>query len=272
MSYEYLLLPRLEIQTANAQSSWWLINAAPVMAANLFAHHLGRQIRIFPKAVGILHHHAQLLGERFFGKHYAQQRRGAVFIDNNDYSSKNKYALSLQPTASCHLTLSLILAFDHKDGLPSFSKVEHFLDQTRLAGGQILQYGEIKALPTVQDVKKQLRSGYWLIDRMDLLNNGDPLDALIASCGKSKAPEQKTDENTLPNSWLTPTTLGYATITDFAQRNGVRENYPHAYAEPLVGLVQYVTPRDWGDRPLPLWRSHWPQDDVFIVTQQEMHA
>lgn len=311
MSYEYLLLPRLEIQNANAQSTWWLINAAPVMAANLFAHQLGRKVGVFPQAVGIFHHHAQLLGERFYGQFHPQQRRGAVFIDGNDYSSKNKYALSLQPTASCHLVLSLLLAFDSRDGLPSVSKVEDFLRRgARLAGGQILHHDLLKVLPDCQAVKRQMRGGFWLVERMDLLADGDPLDKLIAACGKAitlaqphndetpvaeavdpnrhagrdcRHPEHKevnpsagmteqslNSNSTMPDSWLTPTTLGYATITDFARRAGVRDNYPHAYAEPLVGLVQYVTPRAWGDRPLPLWRGHWPQPDVFIVTQQEI--
>jgi CRISPR-associated protein Csy2 len=272
MNYEYLLLPRLEIQSANAQSTWWLINSAPVMAANLFAHQLGRQVNVFPQAVGIVHHHAQLLGERFYGKLHPQQRRGAVFINSDDYSSKNKYALSLQPSATCHLVLSLLLAFDRKDGLPSVNKVDDFLAQARLAGGQIIQHGRIKALGSAQEVKKALRGGHWLIERMDLMTDGDPLDALITACSKPKSDESAADVSRLPDSWLTPTTLGYAAVTDFAQRGGVRENYLHAYAEPLVGLVQYVTPRAWGERPLPLWRSHWPQSDVFIVTQQENHS
>jgi CRISPR-associated protein Csy2 len=270
MSWEYLLLPRMEIQNANAQSTWWLINAAPVMAANLFAHQLGRKVGTFPTAVGIFHHHAQLLGEHFYARFHPQQRRGAVFINGDDYSSKNKYALSLQPTASCHLVLSLLLAFDSRDGLPATSKVEDFLHGARLAGGQILHHEPVKVLPDYQAVKRQMRGGYWLIERMDLLAEGDPLDKLIAVCGKANASSQEVLSDALPDSWLTPTTLGYAAITDFAQRGGVRDNYPHAYAEPLVGLVQYVSPRTWGDRPLPLWRSYWPQTDVFIVTQQEI--
>jgi CRISPR-associated protein Csy2 len=63
--------------------------------------------------------------------------------------------------------------------------------------------------------------------------------------------------------------LGYATLTEFAARKGAREGYLHAYAEPLVGLVQYVSVHRLADRPLPLWRYAWPREDVFIVTQKE---
>lgn len=277
--YDYLLLPRLEIQAANAQAAWWLINAAPVMAANLFAHHLGLKTgRRFPQSVGIVHHDAQLLGERFYrNKLHPQQRRGAVFIDKADYpepraGEKRRPILSLQPTASCHLSLSLVLAFSQSDGLPSLSRVQGFLAGARLAGGQILRHSAPQALDTAEAVRQALRSGAWLVERMDLLESataGDSLDALIAACarrtpvaGDAAAPEEA------GGGWIVPATLGYATLTGFAARGGAREGKPHAYAEPLVGLVQYVSLRDWAERPLPLWHGHWPREDVFVVTQQ----
>lgn len=280
MSYEYLLLPRLEIQTANAQSAWWLINSAPVLAANLFAHNLGRHTGIFPERVGIVHHHAQLLGEQggqFYGKLRPQQRRGAVFIDGDDYSSKNKYALSLQPTASGHLNWSLLLAFDSKQGTPTLSKAESFLAGARLAGGQIVDHAKPQALANWEEVRKTVRSGYWLIERMDLLapldGERDPLDSLIRATTQPTAhkgePSITDPTAALPASWLVPTTLGYAAITGFAQRGGVREGYDHAYAEPLVGLVQYLSVREFAGQPPPLWRYDWLRDDVFVVTQKE---
>lgn len=310
MNEEYLLLPRLEIQAANAQAAWWLINAAPVMAANLFAHNLGLKTgNKIPRRVGLIHHDAQLLGERFYGKFQPQQRRGAVFINSDDYSSKNKYALSLQPTATCHLVLSLLLAYD--DGLPKLSAVADFLHGARLAGGQIIRHGKLETFDSAESVRRQLRSGYWIIERKDLLETAqgenDVLDVMIRVCSKrntqphaqgeknAEAPTQEPASAPLsrqkkedPQSWIVPTTLGYATLTNFAQRGGVRrsdyknrgdltppqkegrtEENAHAYAEPLVGLVQYLSLRQWSDRPLPLWQSHWPREDVFIVTQGE---
>ncbi|WP_347257593.1 type I-F CRISPR-associated protein Csy2 [Methylocaldum sp.] len=277
MIFEYLLLPRLEVQTANAQSAWWLINCTPVMAVALFTHNLGRHVGVFPHGVGIVHHDAQLLGERFFGQFLPQQRRGAVFIDKHDYSSKNKNALSLQPTASCHLTLSLLLAFDSREGLPSPSKVERFLVNARLAGGQIISHGKPKPLNTRDEIQTAIRTGYWIVERTDLLEmsdeQGDPLDALIQACTRFRQRENGassvTDQADVLDTWIVPTTLGYATLTEFAARKGAREGYLHAYAEPLVGLVQYVSVHRLADRPLPLWRYAWPREDVFIVTQKE---
>lgn len=71
-------------------------------------------------------------------------------------------------------------------------------------------------------------------------------------------------------SWIVPTTLGYAPLTEFADRIGAREGCPHAYAEPLVGLVQYVSVNHYAEPAPPLWRHAWLPNDVFIVTQKEV--
>lgn len=272
MSLDYVLLPRLQVQAANAQAAWWLLNAAPVVAATLFAHNLGRQTGRFPVGVGIVHHDAQFLGERFYGRLRPQQRRGAVFVDNDDYSSKNKHALSLQPTATCHLNWSLLLAY--ADGGPSAHKLNTFLSRARLAGGQIIAHAKPQALENPGAVRKTVRSGYWLIERGDLMAEGDPLDALIRATTQkaagTAAPAAEGQPPPAPSSWIVPATLGYAPITEFARRGGVREGYPHAYAEPLVGLVQYVSVHQYTEPSPPLWRHAWLDSDVFVVTQKEL--
>jgi len=303
MSLEYLLLPRLQVQAANAQAAWWLVNAAPVVAANLFAHNLGRQTGRtpeagpFPVGVGIIHHHAQILGDRLpkSNRFHPQQRRGAVLIDKKDYpdpraGEKQRPMLSLQPTVTCHLNWSLLLAYD--EAPPSSNRLEAFLARARLAGGQIIGHAQPQSLESLAEVRKAVRSGHWLVERQDLLEGqGDPLDAMIravtqpgeaapasaAAATPDQAPEtisgqaESPPENHQPsNTWIVPATLGYAPLTGFTRREGARENYPHAYAEPLVGLVQYVRVHHY-DRPnLPLWRLAWLDQDVFIVTQKEL--
>ena len=98
-----LLISRMEVQAANALVGQHFIATTPVVQASMFAHALGREVGRLPTAVAVLHHDSQLLGESgagFYGRFHAQQRRGSVFLDDTDYSSKNKHALSLQPTAT----------------------------------------------------------------------------------------------------------------------------------------------------------------------------
>ncbi len=276
----YLHLSRIRIRAANALAGNYTVNAAPIMAIVLFVHNLGLKTGCRPRRVAILHHDGQLLGEfgsdGFYDFH-PQQRRGATFIDATDYSSKNPHALSLQPTASCHLVLSLLIEVE---GPVNLQKVRRFLHSARIAGGNIDEVGNVEAHDDLDALK--LRNGYWLIERSDLMAAHEhPVDALVVAIG-SRPVRNKTeaeDTSSLPASWLAATVLGYAAITPFAHRDGVRmtSKHPdddggqplHAYSEPLLGLVQYVSRRDYGPRPIPFWEHTWLQDDVFVVRQTQ---
>lgn len=276
----YLVVPRLRIRGVNALAGNAAISAAQVLPCVLFGHNLGLKTGCRPTRVAILHHDAQLLGEYgsdgFYDFH-PQQRRGATFIDSVDYSSKNPHALSLQPTASCHLTLSLL--FEVRGGI-NIDKIKRFLRTARIAGGNIDSHGEIEAADDLDAL--YLPKGFWLIERSDLLDtDGSPVDALVAAIGRKsvrvEAPEARNPSDPpppLPDSWLAASVLGYAMTTPFETRAGVRqtddgETPLHAFCEPLLGLVQYVSPKDYGPRPIPWWEHTWLQDDVFVVRQTQ---
>lgn len=275
----YLLLPRLRIRAANALAGNVAISPAQVMACVLFCHNLGLKTGCRPLRVAILHHDAQLLGEYgsddFYDFH-PQQRRGATFIDGVDYSSKNPHALSLQPTASCHLTLSLLI---EANGRINTDKIKRFMHTARIAGGNIDGHGEIEAADDLDAL--HLPKGYWLIERSDLLQTeGSPVDALVAAIGRKPSKREPTAfaptdaPPPLPESWIAASVLGYAMTTPFESRAGVRqtdqgETPLHAFCEPLLGLVQYVSTGDYGQRPIPYWEQTWLQDDVFVVRQSQ---
>jgi CRISPR-associated protein Csy2 len=141
--------------------------------------------------VAILHHTAQLHGEQF-GYFRPEQRRGAVFIDEDDYSSKNKHALSLQPTASFSGEFSLIVQFDEYAEI-SVQSGGNFLMRARLAGGQILEHGKPSVFTSESELLKQIRSGFWLIDRRDLMHKAegeDWLDALLRVTAENRPDRQ----------------------------------------------------------------------------------
>ena len=289
----YVLLPRLVIRHANALAGVHVINAAPVMALNLFAHNLARHVLPAGFAydqvgTAILHHDAQMLGEwggdGFYDFH-PQQRRGASLIDKTDYSSKNKQALSLQPVATCHLTLSLVLTLP---GDLSMQTLCRFLDSARIAGGVVLTYDPPQIAANWQALK--IPDGFWLVERADLMT-GHPLDALFSAIGqRSHDPAAQARATTppgngalaLPHSWIVPTVLAYAAVTPFAQgKTGQRmsmsvggeleDTPPHAWSEALLGLVQYASRRHWAQTSygaqLPFWRPGWIDKNVFAVQQ-----
>lgn len=302
-----LLIPRIRVQSANAMVGQHFLSTTPIMAASMFAHALGREAGQLPSAVAYLHHDAQLLAESgpgFFGQYFPQQRRGAVFIDDTDYSSKNKHALSLQPTASAHLDLSLVLRFDASPDIPA---IEARLRHARLAGGQIISHDPIETFDSTTGLKRHLRTGFWLIERSDLVDPDDPLSSVLSALGARPVSGSRSQELTtaaagaaapvdavvdpddddafgfeseleelpvlpdysgsLSTSWLAPAVLGYAAVTPYARRAGLRADYLHAFAEPLVGLVQFVSVRHAASVGVPWWHHAWLSDEIFVVRQ-----
>lgn len=291
----YVVIPRMRVQNANMQSNGLLLGGVPLFAANMFAHHLARQLGTQEQGIIYIHHDQQRLGGQAYGRFTPAQRRGAVFIGKKDYSSKNKYALSLQPTASCHLEFSLVIKFSSSRISPE--KLTNILKRSRFAGGQIIEFLEITthAENELETALKKIKTGFAILDRQDLLieyqqrkqiNRVQAFTQLLAL----KADALRTFFNDQNLSWISATNLGYALLEPLTdQRAGIRqaqdqETTAHAYAEPLTGIVQYFSlgeilrkNTEAEDVTLHnlqklLWTYHWPQDDIFLLKQNCIHA
>lgn len=266
----FLLIPHLRVQAANIQNASFILGGPPVLAAYFFAHALGRKVNFQASKVALIHHYIQPKGQvGAYGIFYPQQRRGASFTYGasigRDYSSKNKHALSLQPVATADMCVSLII---ETQGLRSLQGVESFLFAARFSGGTIVSTGKCITLPSFEEALGHVPSGYVVLDRKDMLEKRDGKDQaqlLIEALGTVP----KSDSDT---TWLSATNLGYAAISSFENRVGVREGYKHAFAEPLVGVVQYRSIRDC-EQLQPeqmLWQSEWIGEDIFRVVQKKI--
>lgn len=333
---QIILIPHLKVQNANLQTSGFILGGAPLMAAAMFCHNLARQLNTQDLGFILVHHDRQDIGGTAYGRFTPAQRRGAVFVGKKDYSSKNKYALSLQPTASCHLEISLIVDFGR---VRQMNRLVNRVQQSRFAGGQIISVGELVPCNSTEQALEQVRNGFVLQDRKALLqhyqqqhqlNRVQALVQLLAHKPDTVLPEFTLAEPSLPESaqrqfsepeileqetleqelsdsdffktdlskpqpeqklsWLSATTLGYALLEQpTTQRTGVRQAdaiqstaiqstatqpTPHAYAEPLIGLIQYQSLRavqqvkDSTQLEQLYWRYGWPQSDVFLLQQQ----
>ncbi|MDS7965614.1 type I-F CRISPR-associated protein Csy2 [Acinetobacter sp. V117_2] len=291
----YVVIPRMRVQNANMQTNGVLLGGVPLFAANMFAHHLARQLGTQDEGIIYIHHDQQRLGGQAYGRFTPAQRRGAVFIGKKDYSSKNKYALSLQPTASCHLEFSLVIKFSSSRISPE--KLTNILKRSRFAGGQIIEFLEITthAENELENALKKIKTGFAILDRQDLLieyqqrkqiSRIQAFTQLLAL----KADALRTFFNDQNLSWISATNLGYALLEPLTdQRAGIRqaqdqETTAHAYAEPLTGIVQYFslgeilrknteTENDsWHNLQKLLWTYHWPQDDIFLLKQNCINA
>ncbi|WP_407491701.1 type I-F CRISPR-associated protein Csy2 [Acinetobacter baumannii] len=291
----YVVIPRMRVQNANMQTNGFLLGGVPLFAANMFAHHLARQLGTQEEGIIYIHHDQQRLGGQAYGRFTPAQRRGAVFIGKKDYSSKNKYALSLQPTASCHLEFSLVIKFSSSRISPE--KLTNILKRSRFAGGQIIEFLEITthAENELETALKKIKTGFAILDRQDLLieyqqrkqiNRVQAFTQLLAL----KADALRAFFNDQNLSWISATNLGYALLEPLTdQRAGIRqaqdqENTAHAYAEPLTGIIQYFSLGEilrrnteaeddtWHNLQKLLWTYHWPQDDIFLLKQNCVNA
>lgn len=291
----YVVIPRMRVQNTNMQTNGVLLGGVPLFAANMFAHHLARQLGTQEEGIIYIHHDQQRLGGQAYGRFTPAQRRGAVFIGKKDYSSKNKYALSLQPTASCHLEFSLVIKFSSSRISPE--KLTNILKRSRFAGGQIIEFLEITthAENELEVALKKIKTGFAILDRQDLLieyqqrkqiNRVQAFTQLLAL----KADALRDFFNDQNLSWISATNLGYALLEPLTdQRAGIRqaqdqETTAHAYAEPLTGIVQYFSLGEilrknteteddtWHNLQKLLWTYHWPQEDIFLLKQNCINA
>ena len=278
------VIPHIRVQGANLQTSGILLGGVPLMASTMFAHALARKLSVKDTGVIYIHHDRQDLGGFAYGRFTPAQRRGSAFINKNDYSSKNPNALSLQPTASCHLHLSLVIRFDGRRR-PRLADLQKLLMNSRFAGGQITHYGEAKWADdnekTLKDVLgNTIKTGFVVLDRQDVLlayqqsQNLNRLQAFTRLLALTKDGLNHAFGEYHGLSFLSATNLGYALLEEpKTDRTGVRQAYtldndvietPHAYAEPLIGLVQYVSIRQ-----LLNFAKVQPSDDVDLSEEEQ---
>ena len=269
----YLVFPRVRVQAANMLSASFLMGGPPVFAAyglgEALCFHLGGGAKV--TGMALIHHNREALGQSFYGVFSPQQRRAAAFTfgksaNGSDYSSKNPHALSLQPVACAHLRVSIIWELEQVAGV---KEAREFLHRARLSGGLVTGHGEIVLEDSLEAAFDRVGNGYVVTDRRDMLEDKGKNQAELLVEALGAQPSGGED-----NTWLSATCLGYAAITSFEHRGGARCGYPHAFAEPLVGMVQYRSLRQWrkeADAEEALWRPVWLDDrrGAFVLRQEQ---
>jgi CRISPR type I-F-associated protein Csy2 len=176
----YCVIPRMQVQAANAMSAYWLINGAPVTAAVAFTHALGRRCDFIEdiEGVGLIHHTVELQGDSNAAGFAPHQRRGSGFIDKSDYVGSTM-SLALQPTATRHMVVSLVIKLSD-DAFMDDVEILDFLAAARFNGGQVLDHGNVLLVESESELKSKLPSGFWVMDRRDLLSGGVDTTRTIA--------------------------------------------------------------------------------------------
>lgn len=245
-SFVYLHIPRMEISHANFLTCWWAISTPGPWAAVGFSHNLGLKAGFNVDSVALIHHDAQPLIESIGGYALApQQIKGASLIaegttgqPTSDYS-KGSMNLSLQPSVKGHLTVSLLVKIPFSEVI-DLDSVNAYLYSAKFAGGQVLAHGKVAVYDSISKAAQNIKTGFSVLNRQDVV------ESLMAEKGITaiEAILEATSSNN-PNRlpWASVSVMGYCPVSPFSVKKHVREGYAHAYAEPAVGLIQYVPAR-----------------------------
>ena len=264
--YTYVLIPRIKVQNANAMSGYWAMSSEVVMAARQMMHAFSRKVDEGEGECGvsIIHHTFQYLGNTANGQYSPQQRRGSNFIDKSDYAGGSSKSLSMQPTSSMHLKVSLV--FRYEDAVIDEDDLNDCLLRAKLAGGTIIGHSKIKTFESADEVINYVGNGFVIDERYDFDELVDKPEQMIEKMFDLTSPPSKLNERDEKDSWIVPAVLGYAEISDKKHREGSRFDHETAYAEALVGLVQYKSLRMLDDTPLPFWNYQYPENGVFTLS------
>ncbi|MFQ8738368.1 MAG: CRISPR-associated protein Csy2 [Bilophila wadsworthia] len=265
----YLVFPRVRVQAANMLAASFLMGGPPVFAAyglgEALCFHLGGGAKV--TGMALIHHNREALGQSFYGVFSPQQRRAAAFTfgksaNGSDYSSKNPHALSLQPVACAHLRVSIIWELEQVAGV---MEAREFLHRARLSGGLVTGHGEIVLEDSLEAVFDRVGNGYVVTDNEITRTRGESGRTLVEALERSLAGKTTLAVRSLPR---------LRAITPFEHRGGARCGYIHAFAEPLIGMVQYRSLRQWrkeADAEEALWRPVWLDDrrGAFVLRQEQ---
>jgi len=232
----YVILDRVQIQSSNAMSAWMLTTGpSPLAWAGLMrktAMDLGIKDNHKIK-ISIIHHDMDMNGDFFYGKFFPNQHNTTTLSvekngKSNDYVGKTT-SIGMQPVAKCHLTCSIIIeGFEDVD----LDILKEKLMTSRLAGGLIKRIRSI-VKTDFDNVLNYINTGYLVKERSDLLENISSKDKIRTFIEKISRIDSK--------EWIVPFTLGYHLISEKSMKRSSRQSLEHAYAEPLIGLIEYIS-------------------------------
>lgn len=180
MGSQYLIIPRMNVQSSNAVSTYMFFNGAPLTAASSFVHNMGLKCDFEDDIEGFacIHHDSQMLGDKDQIGYFLHQRKGASLINKKDYA-KNGMTLSMQPTATRHLTISIVVKLS-EDCRYNDSDLEAFLFSARFNGGQLISYEKPDIYDSLEGLRDVAPSGFWVLDRKDLIGcDRDPSKQIL---------------------------------------------------------------------------------------------
>lgn len=284
MKNSFLLIPHLKVHNANALSSNMTIGTPAVTAFLGFVHAIERKLpqdwSLHFSKVGICVH-----------KLTVQQYRGIgddafSLIGTSNPLDKKGERPSFVEEARCDLDVSLVIEIPELIPQELTVWLQQTLQGMKLAGGDIEHVAEITEVietnskSVEKQLTKKLMSGFWLIDRTDLMkqamNKGEDAMQALLSYLSIHVNMKKGSEGNYPtftkkeSGWLIPIVVGFQGLTPagFAenQRDSTKE---HRFAEPVITLGEYKMVHRLKSINDVLWAYHYePETNLYLCQSQ----
>lgn len=293
----YLLLPKIEIQNANALSSLCTIGF-PAMTTWMGAvHALERKVRLTESlrevrfiSLGVISHESRLQVYKNPGDyHYS------IAISSNPLRKKGGNTFERPPFIEdprIHLKVSLLIecrgvSEDNKNEL--LETVGDLLPLLKMAGGDVLTYKPPAVYFASEDnpgkqkkILHRLMPGFAVIERRHLLEQaeneeGDTLDTLLsfltihheAEINKENEVRAWTSKRR-ETGWLIPLVVGFQGLTRLekikAQRN---PNVLHRFAEPVITLGEFKMPYRFASVEEMMWHYEYDENNDLYICKNE---
>jgi len=287
----FLLIPHLKIQNANAMSSPYTIGF-PAMTAWLGAvHALQRKLQaqgytnIILDKVAISCHDFDLQTYKGRGDFV----HSIVGIANPLDKDGNRPAFIEE--ARCHLEVSLLIEcqnLDPDEEKQLLADVQKLILSMKFASGDVLAVKNcsLQYFDEDGDQNQQLKPllnklmlGHVLIERRDLviesMNEGkDALDAVLDYLKVTHSSIQDEDGKVTWSSkrkstgWLVPIAVGFQGISELGQAKNQRDaNTPHRFAESVITLGEFIMPYRIESMDQLLWQYHVDLENNLYLCQ-----
>lgn len=280
MNKHYLLISKLQIQSANALSSPLTYGFPAVTAFAGFGHALQRHFNggdaegpLEVSGVGIVSHRCDMLAKKVGYDRYLQ-------LTANPLNEKGERP-SFVEEGRCHLTVSLVLEtneLSHRE--KDCARIADIIvSRMKLAGGDILKRPTVEVLEDDRRGLRKLMPGYVLIDRRQLMQQTmqEGCDALEAMHRHLRLEFQsKTDDDgkttwtSSRNSpgWIVPIAVGFQGISPLGQAEQTRDSEtPHRFAEAVLTLGEFIMAYRVESLAEMMWRYR-VHGDLYLCQQQ----
>ena len=302
MIRNFIILPHIEVQNANALSSPYTIGF-PAMTAWLgVMHALQRHLNqtgssVQFNTIGIISHRFNL--QTYKGTNDFVY---SIVGTGNPLNEKGERSPFIEEARS-HLDVSLILecknlGMDH-EGITA--QIHHILmTKMKIAAGDIqsLKSPYIINLDDsdkteVSRLLKSMMPGYALIERRELMieamkTETDAIDALIDYLAIHNQCEIKIDDdqnekilwssqrksiNGRPSGWLVPIATGFHGVSDISEAKNQRDpDIAHRFAESIVTLGEFKMPHRFTSIDQILWRYNADLENDLYLCEQNINA